>query len=229
MRRPSALRSGSGCPQTRTAADVPELHEPWSAAIAAGLLRISDGTVTSGPALDGWPPGDAALLDAWFAALRGVCQVLRSPAEGQRHRMLVFALALLKALENEDVPEGYQLWQAVQEEAGERTATRSSPWKARPTRVTSGSVMPSSPASRSGTSTTSGQAGSAITLQKVFPLDPGPVYPVCVAYQGASPVEYPSAEDPGGTRPIQPHRRQPQARQARHRPAQRVMLVPGSA
>lgn len=35
-----------------------------------------------------------------------------------------------------------------------------------------------------------------ITLQKVFPLDPGQVYPVCVAYQGASPVEYPSAEDP---------------------------------
>jgi hypothetical protein len=65
----------------RTAADVPELHGPWSAAIATGLLRISDGLVTSGPALEGWPPGDAALLDAWFAGLRAVCQALADPRQ----------------------------------------------------------------------------------------------------------------------------------------------------
>jgi len=35
-----------------------------------------------------------------------------------------------------------------------------------------------------------------ITAQRAFTLDPGQVYPVCVAYQGDSPVEYPSEEDP---------------------------------
>ena len=35
-----------------------------------------------------------------------------------------------------------------------------------------------------------------ITAQRAFTLDPGQEYPVCVAYQGDSPVEYPSEEDP---------------------------------
>jgi hypothetical protein len=35
-----------------------------------------------------------------------------------------------------------------------------------------------------------------IRSQKAFTLDPDQVYPVCVAYQGDSPVEYPSEEDP---------------------------------
>src|SRR5712691_5443054 len=68
-------------PSTRTAADVPDLHGPWSAAIAAGLLRISDGMVAGGPAREGWPPGDAALLDAWFAGLRAVCAALADPRQ----------------------------------------------------------------------------------------------------------------------------------------------------
>jgi len=34
-----------------------------------------------------------------------------------------------------------------------------------------------------------------ITSQKAFVLDPDRLYPVCVAYQGDSPVEYPSEED----------------------------------
>ena len=32
-----------------------------------------------------------------------------------------------------------------------------------------------------------------ITLQKVLPLDPAATYPVCVAFQGESPEEYPEA------------------------------------
>ena len=35
-----------------------------------------------------------------------------------------------------------------------------------------------------------------ITAQKAFLLDPDQVYPVCVAHQGHSPVEYPSEDDP---------------------------------
>ena len=34
-------------PKTRSAADIPELHGPWSVAVATGLVRISDGTVTA--------------------------------------------------------------------------------------------------------------------------------------------------------------------------------------
>ncbi len=87
-------------PNTRTAADVPELHRPWSAAIATGLLRISDGMVTSGQALEGWPPGDAVLLDAWFAGLRAVCEALADPRQEDGFTgMLVSALALLTVLD----------------------------------------------------------------------------------------------------------------------------------
>jgi hypothetical protein len=109
-------------PSTRTAADVPELHGPWSVAVATGLLRISDGMVTGGQALEGWPPGDAALLDTWFAALRAVCETLADPRqEDGCTGMLVLALALLTVLEDEDededVPTGRELWQAVLEES----------------------------------------------------------------------------------------------------------------
>ncbi len=97
-------------PNTRTAADVPELHGPWSAAIATGLLRISDGMVTSGHALEGWPPGDAVLLDAWFAGLRAVCEALADPRQEDGFTgMLVFALALPTVLEDEEVPTGKDL------------------------------------------------------------------------------------------------------------------------
>lgn len=105
-------------PNTRTAADVVELHGPWSAAIATGLLRISDGTVTSGHALDSWPPSDAILLDAWFAGLRAVCEALADPRQEDGFTgMLVFALALLTVLEDEKVPMGEELWQAVLEQS----------------------------------------------------------------------------------------------------------------
>jgi Plasmid pRiA4b ORF-3-like protein len=105
-------------PNTRTAADVPELHRPWSAAIATGLLRISDGIVTSGHALEGWPPGDAVLLDAWFAGLRAVCEALADPRQEDGFTgMLVLALALLTVLEDEEGPTGKELWQAVLEQS----------------------------------------------------------------------------------------------------------------
>ena len=105
-------------PTTRSAADVPELHEPWSAAVAAGLLQISDGMVTGGPALEGWPPGDAALLDAWFTGLRAVCQAVADPRqEDDVTGMLVFTLALLTVLDEAEVPTGSELRRAVLEES----------------------------------------------------------------------------------------------------------------
>jgi hypothetical protein len=41
-----------------------------------------------------------------------------------------------------------------------------------------------------------------ITSQKAFMLDPDQLYPVCVAYQGDSPVEYPSEENPREPEPF---------------------------
>src|SRR5260370_10113093 len=105
-------------PNRRTAADVPDLHGPWSVAIAAGLLRISDGMVTSGHALEGWPPGDAVLLDAWFAGLGAVCTGLVDPRQEEGFAgMLVFALTLVTVLEDEEVPTGKELWHAVLQES----------------------------------------------------------------------------------------------------------------
>jgi len=105
-------------PNTCTAADIPDLNGPWSAAVAAGLLQISDGVVTGGPALDNWPPGDAALLDAWFAGLRAVCRAVADPRqEDHVTGVLVFALALLRVLGEEEVPAGSELRRAVLEES----------------------------------------------------------------------------------------------------------------
>src|SRR5712692_8471962 len=36
----------------RTMADIRALHRPWCAAIATGLLQVSDGSVAAGPALE---------------------------------------------------------------------------------------------------------------------------------------------------------------------------------
>jgi len=49
-------------PKLRTTADILALHRPWCAAVGAGLLRVSNGQVTGGPALEHWPPAEADLL-----------------------------------------------------------------------------------------------------------------------------------------------------------------------
>jgi hypothetical protein len=105
-------------PKTRPAADLPELHGPWSVAVATGLLQISDGKVTGGQALEGWPPADAALLDAWLAGLRAMAQAAAEPGrEDGLTGVLAFALALLRVLEQEEVPAGSELWRAVRDES----------------------------------------------------------------------------------------------------------------
>jgi hypothetical protein len=53
----------------RTAADVLALNRPWNLALDAGLLRAESGTVTAGPALATWPPGDPEILAAWLHGL----------------------------------------------------------------------------------------------------------------------------------------------------------------
>jgi Plasmid pRiA4b ORF-3-like protein len=80
----------------RTIADIPALHRPWCAAVGTGLLRVGDGSVTAGPALESWPPGHADLLAGWLAALRRVCAAESRPHD--EDSVLLLVLTLLQAL-----------------------------------------------------------------------------------------------------------------------------------
>lgn len=54
----------------RSAADVPDLHYPWTAAIAAGLLSLEGSRVVPGPALAGWDSAkDDDVLAGWSRGL----------------------------------------------------------------------------------------------------------------------------------------------------------------
>ena len=56
--------------RVRTAADLPELHRPWIAALELGLVAISGGKAMPGPYRTSWPPnGDEDMLDHWSRAL----------------------------------------------------------------------------------------------------------------------------------------------------------------
>ncbi len=97
----------------RTMADIRELHRPWCVAVAAGLLKVGDGWVTAGPALEGWPPGDADLLAGWLAGLRAVCAAESYPRDEDSVRLL--ALALLTVLGEDGARGADGLWRRVLE------------------------------------------------------------------------------------------------------------------
>ena len=111
---------GVKCPQVlRSAADLPELHIAWCAAIGAGLLTVEGGRATGGPALRDWPPDDTGLLEAW---LKGLFAISVGVGGGQRDMgrgFLVLVLALLTVLRDEEVPAGGGLLREVLEEAEE--------------------------------------------------------------------------------------------------------------
>ena len=97
----------------RTMADIPELHRPWCAAVATGLLQVSDGSVTAGPTLKYWPPDDGDLLAGWLTGLRAVCAAESYPQDEDSVRLL--ALALLTVLGEGGAPIAGRLWQPVSE------------------------------------------------------------------------------------------------------------------
>ncbi|HEY1916145.1 MAG TPA: plasmid pRiA4b ORF-3 family protein [Streptosporangiaceae bacterium] len=103
-------------PKMRTMTDIPALYRPWSVAVAAGLLHISDGKVTGGPALEGWPPADSELLAGWLAGLRAVCVAESGRYDDDSVRLL--ALALLKVLNKGRRPADRKgaLWRSVSQE-----------------------------------------------------------------------------------------------------------------
>ena len=97
----------------RTMADIRELHRPWCAAVATGLLQVSDGSVTAGPTLKYWPPDDGDLLAGWLTGLRAVCAAESYPQDEDSVRLLV--LALLTVLGEGGALIAGGLWQPVSE------------------------------------------------------------------------------------------------------------------
>jgi hypothetical protein len=95
----------------RTMADIQGLHRPWCAAVATGLLRVSNGSVTAGPALEYWPPDDGDLLTGWLAGLCAVCAAESYPQDEDSVRLL--ALALLTVLGEGRAPVAGGLWLSV--------------------------------------------------------------------------------------------------------------------
>jgi hypothetical protein len=95
----------------RTMADIRALYRPWCVAVAIGLLRVEDESVTAGPALEGWPPDDGDLLAGWLAGLRAVCAAESYPQDEDSVRLL--ALALLTVLNEDGAPVTGRLWRPV--------------------------------------------------------------------------------------------------------------------
>jgi hypothetical protein len=117
VRRADATAAGTavGVPvpdRVRTAADVPDLHRPWSFAVGSGLLKISGSVATAGPAWEQWSSStDTETLDAWWAGFRAVCT-----AESDTRRegsVLILALAFLEAVTMPDGADPDSLWQRV--------------------------------------------------------------------------------------------------------------------
>ncbi|TVT45095.1 plasmid pRiA4b ORF-3 family protein [Amycolatopsis rhizosphaerae] len=99
--------------QVRTAADVPSLHRPWTAAVGAGLLEITRDRAVTGPALSGWGcAADDDVLDRWARALAAVlADTFNDDGDGaEALRIGKLALTLLAA---EPAPVGAELLTAI--------------------------------------------------------------------------------------------------------------------
>jgi hypothetical protein len=81
----------------RSAADIPGLHRPWTAALAVGVLEIVGDRAAASPELDGWP-GEGDTGGRWLAALRAVCGEITGGAADDSLGLLVLALPLLRSL-----------------------------------------------------------------------------------------------------------------------------------
>ena len=117
---------GVKAPQAvRSAADLPELHVAWCAAIGMGLLTVEGGKASGGPELENWPPDDGTrLLEAWLKGFFAVSAVLGGGDRDLGRDFLLLVLALLTVLQDEDAPAGRGLLREVLEEADEICGSR---------------------------------------------------------------------------------------------------------
>jgi hypothetical protein len=112
---------GVKAPQAvRSAADLPELHVAWCAAIGMGLLTVEGGKASGGPELENWPPDDGTgLLEAWQKGFFAASASLGGGGRDLGRGFLVLVLALLNVLQDDDAPAGRGLMREVLEEADE--------------------------------------------------------------------------------------------------------------
>lgn len=99
--------------RVRSAADVPELQYPWTAASAIGLLAISGDRAVPGPALPQWrSAADDEVLDGWSRALAAALADT-FPDDGDGADALEIGRLVLTVLATDPAPTGADLLTAI--------------------------------------------------------------------------------------------------------------------
>jgi hypothetical protein len=187
----------------RTMADIRALHRPWCAAIATGLLQVSDGSVTAGPALECWPPDDAGLLAGWLAGLRAVCAAESYPQDEDSVRLVALALltvlgVVIQVLFGWD-GDHLHVFQKGRKRYGDPFVNLEGTGDEEAVRVRDAMVP-------GGTIAYTYDLGACweheITLEATVPHDRSQDYPVCVEFRGDSPVEYWYEDEPEEPEPF---------------------------
>lgn len=93
--------------KVRRAADVPEMHRPWLAAVATGMITISGGRAAAADASGDDP------LRAWYTAL--VTLLNAEVKDVYQTDPRIIALVTLTVVENQRTLEGYLLQRRVEE------------------------------------------------------------------------------------------------------------------
>ena len=84
------------------AADLPELHVAWCAAVGMDLLTVESGKASGRPELKNWPPDNGTgLLEAWLKGFFAVSAVLGGGDRDLGKGFFVLVLALLNVLQDE--------------------------------------------------------------------------------------------------------------------------------
>lgn len=105
LRRPDVPAAGEALGITvpakvRTAADLRELHWPWTFGIGAGLIRVADGKAAAEADLDPGAFGDDDLLERFLAGLRALLEA-EEPRDPYGGGTLMLVLRALEQLDGE--------------------------------------------------------------------------------------------------------------------------------
>lgn len=98
--------------RVRSAADVPALHWPWTAALGAGLLSVDSGRAVPAPALAGWRSANPdEVLDLWARGFAAVVTGLFDGDDGSE--ALEIGRLTLSVLAGESVPTDVELARGI--------------------------------------------------------------------------------------------------------------------